>query len=177
MIPRPHPYFVAAGQRRRREANARLAYILLGLLLGAAIGLNWSADEFVPAGVPAFTAADPDRFPCTVAAISDGDTFRCAEEGEDGRPIRIRLSGVAARESDGSCSPGHPCPSASAEAAAAELRSLAFGRTLSCRETGSTYGRIAAFCARDDGTDLSCAMVASGTAERWERYWGDHRCG
>lgn len=26
------------------------------------------------------------------------------------------------------------------------------------------------------GGDLSCAMVRSGYALRWQRYWGDHRC-
>ena len=115
-------------------------------------------------------------FPCTVASITDGDTFRCVERGSDGKQIRVRLSGVSARERDGSCSPGHPCPAASAEAATAELQRLALGQPLQCRNVGSTYGRIAAFCRRPDGLDLSCAMVASGTAARWDRYWGNHRC-
>ncbi len=114
--------------------------------------------------------------PCTVFSITDGDTFRCAETGTDGKQLRVRLSGVAARERDGSCSPGHPCPIASAEAATAELSKLAFGQLLSCRPVGETYGRVAAFCKRQDGVDLSCAMIESGTAEKWQRYWGDHRC-
>src|SRR3546814_19374155 len=40
--------------------------------------------------------------------------------------------------------------------------------------SGSTYGRVAAFCERSDGVDLSCAMVESGTALKWERYWQGH---
>jgi endonuclease YncB( thermonuclease family) len=117
-----------------------------------------------------------DRFSCAVVSITDGDTLRCFEEGPDGRPIRVRLSGISAREADGSCSPEHPCPDASAEAAMAELSRLATGQVLGCREVGRSYGRVAAFCRRPDGGDLSCAMVASGTAARWDRYWGDHRC-
>jgi endonuclease YncB( thermonuclease family) len=114
---------------------------------------------------------------CTVASITDGDTLRCAETGSDGKQIRIRLSGVAARERDGTCSAGHPCPEGSAEAATAELERLATGEVLICREVGRTYGRVAAFCLRrSDGLDLSCAMVASGTAARWDRHWGGHRC-
>ena len=124
------------------------------------------------------TAAEADSrsFSCTVASVTDGDTFRCAETGLDGRQIRVRLSGVAARERDGSCSTGHPCPDASSEAATAELKRLALGETLTCREEGRTYGRIAAFCSSPAAGDLSCAMVASGTAARWDRYWRDHSC-
>ena len=117
-----------------------------------------------------------EAFSCTVASVTDGDTFRCAETGADGRQIRVRLSGVAARERDGSCSPGHPCPAASAEAATAELRRLALSEMLTCRDVGSTYGRVAAFCERPDGVDLSCAMVESGSALKWERYWDGHSC-
>jgi len=113
---------------------------------------------------------------CTVASISDGDTFRCAESGTDGKQIRVRLSGVAARERDGSCSDGHPCPTASAEAATTELTRLALGELLICQKVGDTYGRVAAFCQRQDGIDLSCAMIESGTAVKWSRYWGSHRC-
>ena len=42
-------------------------------------------------------------FECHVSEVHDGDTLRCA----DG--TRVRLHAVAAREIDGSCSPGHPC--------------------------------------------------------------------
>ena len=109
-------------------------------------------------------------FSCEVAHINDGDTFHCA----DG--TRVRLSGVAARESDGTCRPRHPCPAASAEAAKAAIYNLASGQVLMCRAVGETYGRVAAFCRREDGIDLSCAMMESGTVEKWWRYWGLHSC-
>lgn len=44
-------------------------------------------------------------FTCTPEAVWDGDGPIWCEEGP-----RIRLSGIAAREIDGSCKAGHPCP-------------------------------------------------------------------
>jgi endonuclease YncB( thermonuclease family) len=113
---------------------------------------------------------------CTVERVLDGDTLRCRERDIDGRPIDIHLAGVSARERDGSCSLGHPCPAASAEAAIAQLEQLALGRVLTCRKVGATESHLVAFCQRADGRDLNCAMVASGTAMRWERYWRWQRC-
>ena len=139
------------------------------------------AFEEVPQARVINASAQPDSergnsFTCTVASITDGDTFKCSEADESGRQIRVRLSGVAARETDGTCSPGHPCPDATAEAATVELDRLAYGQALTCQAVGTTYGRVAAFCQRRDGVDLSCAMVASGTALRWDRHWQGHRC-
>jgi endonuclease YncB( thermonuclease family) len=55
--------------------------------------------------------AASSSFPCTVSSITDGDTFRCARgRSERDDQTRIRLSGVAARETDGTCQRGHPCP-------------------------------------------------------------------
>src|SRR3546814_19420403 len=103
-------------------------------------------------------------FACTVASITDGDTFRCSELGDDGRQIRVRLSGVAARERDGSCSPGHPCSAASAEAATAELRRLALGHPLTCPEVGSTYARVSLFFERSACLALSFLMSSTRPA-------------
>lgn len=121
------------------------------------------------------SAAAGDAFSCTVENITDGDTLRCAESGADGRSIRVRLSGIAARERDGSCSPGHPCPDATAESATAELERLAGGQVLRCEPVGTTYGRVAAFC-HAGGVDLSCAMVEGGYAAKWDKHWNGHRC-
>lgn len=118
-----------------------------------------------------------EAFTCSVASITDGDTLRCRETDARGRQIRLRLAGINARERDGSCPNGRPCPAGSAEVATAELTRLAAGRVLSCIANGTTHGRIAAFCQRQgDGLDISCAMVASGTAARWDRHWQGHRC-
>lgn len=152
--------------------------LVLGMALVAVVG--WSvAGDGVQSGQTASIEAPNHRsqqskgaltLRCEVASITDGDTLRCA----DG--TRVRLSGIAARERDGSCSSGHPCPTASAEASTAALDRLASGQVLECQANGETYGRVAAFCRNAAGVDLSCAMVESGAAELWPRYWRDHEC-
>src|SRR6476620_11611524 len=92
-----------------------------------------------PADAPAAQSANSaPTFTCTVAVVHDGDTLRCAERGSDGRQLRIRVSGIDARELDGSCAPGHPCASAAPEAAIAALERLAAGQQLQCVAEGST---------------------------------------
>lgn len=125
-------------------------------------------------------------FDCTPTAVWDGDGPVWCEEGP-----HIRLSGIAAREMDGSCSRGHPCPAADPiEARNAPVRLvgrpigegrhghvLVKGPTMQCVSTGSAGGnRTGAWCVSPKGGDISCAMVRSGYAARWDRYWGGHRC-
>lgn len=133
--------------------------------------------QAVPAG---------ETFRCTPTRVWDGDGPIWCAEGP-----RIRLAGIAAREMDGTCSPGHPCPRASAAAArdglvrlvgkpvgrSREGHVLVEGPTLNCRSTGSAGGaRIGAWCSNQRGQDLSCEMVRSGLAARWDRYWRGKRC-
>ena len=125
-------------------------------------------------------------FTCTPTHVWDGDGPVWCEEGP-----RIRLSGIAAREMDGTCRPGHPCPDASPEAAKAALvdligkpegeseygHTLVRGPAMRCVSTGSAGGdRTGAWCVSPRGGDLSCAMVRGGWAARWARYWKDHQC-
>ena len=144
----------------------------LPLLLLTLVGSN-----FLPPADPASRAnAAPPSFTCTVASVHDGDTLRCFERGRDGRQLRVRISGIDARELDGSCAPGHPCASAPPEAATAALERLASGQRLQCQFEGFTYRRLSGFCVNRAGVDLSCAMLESGTVALWPRYWGNHRC-
>ena len=125
-------------------------------------------------------------FTCTPVAVWDGDGPIWCAEGP-----RIRLSGIAAREIDGSCKPNHPCPSANGRASRDQLFRLLGGSrgtlatghvavrgpSLQCRSFGSGKGiRTAALCAHPKVGDLSCAMVTSGYALRWRRYGGDRLC-
>ena len=120
-------------------------------------------------------------FTCTPVRIWDGDGPIWCAEGP-----RIRLAGIAAREMDGSCRPGHPCPKASAVKARDHLvrligrrigvapsgHILVEGEPLHCRSGGSGKGqRTAAWCSNSRVGDLSRAMVRSGNALKWERYW------
>ena len=125
-------------------------------------------------------------FECTPVAVWDGDGPVWCAEGP-----RLRLSGIAAREMDGTCSRGHPCPDAGPLEARDYLVSLVGARvgvgeyghilvegpTMRCLSTGSAGGnRTGAWCVSPRGGDLSCRMVVSGMAARWDRYWGNHRC-
>jgi len=57
----------------------------------------------------AATAPAGETFTCTPTRVWDGDGPIWCAEGP-----RIRLSGIAAREMDGTCRPNHPCPRATA---------------------------------------------------------------
>ncbi|UAB78959.1 hypothetical protein INR77_04475 [Erythrobacter sp. SCSIO 43205] len=135
------------------------------------------AASVIPAG---------QTFNCTPVAVWDGDGPIWCEEGP-----RVRLSGIAAREMDGTCSDGHPCPAASAlDARDALVRLIGSptgvgphghitvsGPAMRCLSDGSAGGnRTAAWCTSPKGGDINCAMVAGGWALRWEKYWTDHRC-
>lgn len=125
-------------------------------------------------------------FTCTPTAVWDGDGPIWCAEGP-----KIRIAGVAAREMDGTCSPGHPCPATSAVEARDRLVRLLGGprgtlgtghvkvrsATMHCVSDGSAGGpRTAAWCASPAFGHLSCAVVQAGGAVRWPRYWRDHRC-
>lgn len=104
-------------------------------------------------------------FTCTVTGVHDGDGPIYCEEGP-----KVRLTAIAARELDGTCNPGHPCPNASAQAARSALLRLTDGQRLRCEATGTSYKRVTAWCWRSDGLELNCAMVRSGTALRWAKF-------
>lgn len=135
------------------------------------------ATAIVPAG---------QSFQCTPTRVWDGDGPIWCAEGP-----RIRLSGVAAKELDGTCSLGHPCPKADAIAsrdALARLVGTPTGQTreghilvrgpaMVCRSAGGAGGnRTAAFCVSPQSGDISCKMVAGGWAAKWPKYWRAHRC-
>ena len=125
-------------------------------------------------------------FTCTPVAVWDGDGPIWCAEGP-----KVRLAGIAAREIDGTCTVGNPCPTSSGVAARDELVSYLGGPRgslpnghirvaagpMTCRSDGSAGGsRTAAWCITHSGVDLNCAMVKSGAAARWQRYWRGHRC-
>lgn len=141
---------------------------MLSLLLLASV---------VPAG---------QSFTCTPTAVWDGDGPIWCAEGP-----HIRLSGVAAREMDGSCRAGHPCPAADPVAARDRLvgllgepqgrnrtgHILVRGPAMRCMSRGGAGGnRTAAFCSSPRSGDISCAMLRTGHGARWDKYWGTHRC-
>lgn len=157
------------GRTYRRRATARFGAVVAVVAIAAfCITLAWPRTPprlLVSTQVdPTAASAPSDTFSCVVAYVNDGDTLRC----QDG--TRIRLHAVAARESDESCSPGHPCPAASGAAATRELRRLTSGRTITCEPTGRSGNRITAICSTPAGVEVNCAMVRSGTTLIWDRF-------
>ena len=159
-------------QRNKSEKRGTIYAIL------AAVCAAW------PAPAHPVTTPEPIRFTCDAVLVWDGDgPITCA----DGR--KVRLAGISTREQDGSCRKGHPCTKVSGIAARGRLARLmggSLGSTsdghvrvnarLSCDVTGFSYGRVTAFCRTARNVDLSCAMVASGYAAIWPKYWAGHRC-
>lgn len=136
----------------------------------------------MPSSAPAEVPVVPEgvAFVCTPTAVWDGDGPIWCEEGP-----HIRLNGIAAREIDGSCRPGHPCPSASAEAARDHLVELLGRRTgvgrhghilvegpeLHCISVGNAVGnRTGASCVSAEHGDIARRMACDGFAARWDRY-------
>jgi len=121
------------GRRRRPKArllrsDAKFIATVAGVAFAAFVGTMF----FTRAGEvqTAQAAAPVYDFGCDVAYVNDGDTLRCA----DG--TRVRIHGISARETDGTCAPGHPCSPASAEVSKAALTRLA-GHHVNCIQTGT----------------------------------------
>lgn len=149
-------------KRRLRGVPFVVAMIAMMTALFAVV-VRWPSQplRLIDAG----TDAQPsERFSCLVEYVNDGDTFRCVGG------TRVRLHAVAARESDETCSPGHPCPEASAASATTALRALVSGQTLACEKTGMSYNRVTAICWTPENREVNCAMVRSGTTALWERF-------
>lgn len=106
-------------------------------------------------------------FLCTVAAVTDGDTFRCT----DG--TRVRLQAIDAPETRG-CRRGRTCAPGDGQASKRALERMVADRTLRCERTGRSYERVTAWCSVG-GVDVSCALYRGGWAVRVARYDRDNR--
>lgn len=158
------------GTADRQNGITRLGKVMSLFALFAAVAI-------VPAG---------SAFSCTPTRVWDGDGPVWCAEGP-----RVRLSGIAARESDGTCRTNQPCPKVSATESrdalvrlvgqrvgvAREGHVLVRGPQMRCLSVGGAGGsRTAAWCTSKKSGDISCAMVKGGWALKWARYWQAHRC-
>ena len=101
------------------------------------------------------------------ARVIDGDTV-------DIGPVRIRLHGIDAPESD------QPCPRASGgkwncgTAATRRLAELIDGQTITCEARDRDhYGRVIGVCIQD-GVDLNALLVREGLAWAYARFSKDY---
>lgn len=134
--------------------------VVVVAIVAFVVTMLWPRQGGAPVALAAAPAYD---FACDVAYVNDGDTLRC----NDG--TRVRLHAIAAREMDNTCSPGHPCPAASARGSKAALERLA-GSRITCIRTGQSYERVTAICHNVTGVEINCAMVESGAAEVWDKF-------
>jgi endonuclease YncB( thermonuclease family) len=113
---------------------------------------------------------------CTVASVTDGDTIRCAEG------TRIRIAGIQApdRQSSRPCrlhDLNYQCDDRAYARSKAIVTRLVLHKRLPCTPVDRSYKRIVATCHLPDKRDLSCAIIASGAAVRWDLYWIRYRMG
>jgi endonuclease YncB( thermonuclease family) len=113
-------------------------------------------------------------FQCDVVRVHDGDGPLWCRSGE-----KVRIAGIQARDFENA----EPCRRPAArratytcdDRAAAQsqriVTSLVLGKRLICQPIGKSYSRIVARCTLSDVRSLSCAVIASGAAVRWDRYW------
>lgn len=154
-----------AQMERNRPGSGRLKGDPVILLLSTTFVVSVGLTVFLwPSASTSVAETGSSSFTCQVSSVTDGDTLRC------GDGTRVRLHAIAARERDETCSPVHPCPTASAASATAKLEELAGGQALACRSTGTSYDRVTAICNNASGVEINCAMVRSGTAVVWERF-------
>jgi endonuclease YncB( thermonuclease family) len=132
----------------------------------------------------ALTLAAGQPFTCKAIALHDVDgPVHCAG-GQ-----KIRLQGIGATETDGTCRPNQPCIPGDPMVQRRTMVTRAIGATiaredaskygqawflrpvtLTCTPTGKSHDRVTAWCRRPDGADLSCEAIRAGVAARWQRY-------
>ncbi len=93
-------------------------------------------------------------FNCTPVAVWDGDGPIWCAEGP-----KIRLAGIAAREIDGICKSGHPCPSASGLAARCSIRSAPESASMRSAVVTSTLDEVSRM---ERGVRSPVMMISSG---------------
>lgn len=147
----------ASTKRSNAKFVATVVVVAMAAFAGTILWPRSAALTSAQAGVPSYD------FACDVAYVNDGDTLRCRDS------TRVRLHAIAARETDNSCSPGHPCPTASAATSTAALTRLA-GNRITCIRIGQSYERVTAICHNTSGVEINCAMVESGAALIWNRF-------
>jgi endonuclease YncB( thermonuclease family) len=131
--------------------------VVLGLLIGAAVGVVATADR------PAAAAPDAPGGLRGFVRVVDGDTLDLAR-------ARVRLWGVDAPERDQSCTDAQGAAYPCGRRASRALEALVAGREVTCEPRDyDRYGRTVARCSVD-GQDLGRQLVRSGFALDYTRY-------
>jgi endonuclease YncB( thermonuclease family) len=132
-----------------------------------------------------------------LALVAAGQTFTCdaiALHDVDGpihcaNGLKIRLQGIGATETDGTCRRNQPCipgdPMVQRRIMATRVLGATIARedrsiygqawfarpvALTCVATGRSHDRVTGRCRRPDGKDVSCEAIRARIAARWARY-------
>jgi endonuclease YncB( thermonuclease family) len=152
---------IAFRRSARRPLGTLIQLYAAGAFIAVLAGMAaCSAFAPAPARVQSDGGAGGDTITGTVTRVVDGDTFWISSAD-----VRIRVWGLDAPETD---QPG-------GSAATAALTRLISGQRLNCRQRDiDRYGRIVGQCFLADERDITAVMIASGTAEEFCRYSGNH---
>ena len=143
------------GPKRRRWTRGQSILVVIGLLLGASLGLKLIGETSF--------ASEEASIQCGSIRVIDGDTFDCGS-------TRMRLSGIDAPELPGHCRQGRQCTPGDPYAATQNLQNLVAAGSVQCHKTDTDrYGRTVARCT-SDGVDLSCGQLSAGQAVRRYGY-------
>lgn len=113
-------------------------------------------------------------FICEVVRVHDGDGPLWCRSGE-----KVRIAGIQAPDYEAAAPCRRPvaqqrnylCDNQAADRSKRIVSALTLRQRLTCQPVGTSYARIVARCTLPDGRSLSCAVIASGAAVRWDQYW------
>ena len=146
--------------KRRRRSGRSLSAHNIGTAVFVVALAACAGYANLPSGAGGGAPDSAGTFTGRVTRVVDGDTFWISSASE-----RIRIWGLDAPETG---TPG-------GSQATAALSSLIAGQQLTCRQRDiDRYGRIVGQCFLPDGRDITTAMIASGTAQEFCRYSGNH---
>ena len=119
-------------------------------------------------------------FTCVVVRVHDGDGPLWCASG-----ITVRIAGVQAPDYEdaepcrraGARRANHTCDTVAADRGQQIVERLVLRQTLMCQPVAMSYARRVARCTLADRRSLSCAVIATGAAVRWDQYCWQYRIG
>ena len=122
-------------------------------------------------------APPPTTFTCVVTRVHDGDGPLWCSNG-----VKIRVAGIQAPDFEDTVPcrehrAEYTCSNIAAERSRVVVERLTLHQAMTCQPMGTSYSRVVARCTLQDGRLLSCAILASGAAVRWDKYWVRYHMG
>jgi len=113
----------------------------------------------------------PPPIICEVVHVHDGDGPYWCRGGPKIRVAGVQAPDFTSAEPCRRSKPGYVCDDRAAERSRVIAERLVLHKTLTCQPVGRSFKRVVARCTLPDGRSLSCALIASGAATRWDSFW------